>query len=237
MKYYAGILAGGIGSRMENANIPKQFLELNNIPIFIYTIRAFLNVEGIEHIFLAMNKNWIDYSCQELKKHEIPSHKVSMIEGGTTRFDTLCILAQQVTDLDPEAILISHDCARPFVSTRIIMDNMMYIQDYDMVTTSIPTIDTMLLSHDGKRSNTVPDRSTLYADQGPQSFQASTFIKLVNNLTSLEKENYIEAGRIYLKNHLSVGIVKGSRKNFKITNDIDLYMANAILNMETDSLQ
>lgn len=237
MNYYAGILAGGVGSRMKNADKPKQFLELKNIPIFIYTIRAFLNVKGIEHIFLAMNKDWIDYSKHELKKHEIPLHKVSIIEGGKTRFETLCILAEQIADLDPEAILISHDCARPFVSEKIISDNMLYIQDYDMVTTSIPTIDTMLISLDGKESNSVPDRSSLYADQGPQSFKASTFTKLVNNLTSFEKENLIEAGSIYLKNNLSVGIVKGSRENFKITNDIDLYTARTILDLRTDILQ
>lgn len=234
MNFYAGILAGGIGSRMKNANKPKQFLELNNIPIFIYTLRAFLNVNGIEHIFLAMNKDWIDYSKQDLEKHKIPSHKVSIIEGGETRFDTLCILAQQIADLDPEAVLISHDCARPFVSSRIITDNMVYVHDYDMVTTSIPTIDTMIISSDGKKSSTVPDRSSLYADQGPQSFQASTFIKLVNNLTEKEKKTLIEAGNIYLKNNLSVGIVKGSRENFKITNDIDLDTARAILNRNTE---
>lgn len=39
---YAGILAGGIGSRMGNVPLPKQFLDLDNKPILIHTIEKFI---------------------------------------------------------------------------------------------------------------------------------------------------------------------------------------------------
>lgn len=229
MKYYAGILAGGIGSRMENASIPKQFLAINGIPVMVYTIRNFLAVTEIEHIYIAMNPDWIEYAEKLLEDNSLPKEKITIIQGGRTRFESLLFLAKEVSKNGRDSVLISHDCARPFVSSRIIKDNMLALEKYDMVTTSIPVIDTILLSEDGETSAGVPKRSELYSDQGPQSFVADKFLELFHGLSEDEVSEYMEAGKLYLKYGLSVGIAMGSRENFKITNDIDLKIAKAML--------
>lgn len=233
MKYYAGILAGGIGSRMENASIPKQFLEINGVPIMVHTIKSFLVIDEIEHMYIAMNPDWIEYAEKIIGDNSIPRDKVTIIPGGETRFESLLILAREVQKNGVDSVLISHDCARPFVSSRIIKDNIFKLEKYDMVTTSIPVIDTILCSQDGETSVSVPKRSELYADQGPQSFVANKFLELIQKLPNDEIAEYMEAGKLYLKYGLSVGIVLGSRENFKITNEIDLKIARVVLEKGT----
>lgn len=228
MKYYAGILAGGIGSRMASAKMPKQFLKVAGVPVMIRTLRAFLEEERIEHIYIAMNEGFIEYSKELLAEYNMSESKITIIKGGADRFGSLYALATAVAENGADSILISHDCARPFVDQRIISENIEEANHFDMVTTSVPTIDTIIISEDGRRSNNVPQRDKIYCDQGPQTFNAKFFVEMADGLTDEERRKYMEAGKLYLHKGLSVGIVKGSIENFKITNDIDLDIAEAV---------
>lgn len=224
-----GILAGGIGSRM-GGNIPKQFLEVAGKPIIVRTIEAYLKCSEIEQIVVAMNMQWMDY-CQELlRANGINTEEVLLISGGADRFESMVNITKKCIELGGEdAVLVIHDCARPFVSERIIRDNIEYLSQYDMVTTSVPTIDTVILSEDQKTSTSVPNRSHVFQDQGPQSFVAGEFLQLMESIPAEERSLYMEAGRLYLHCGKTVGIVPGDRMNFKITTDFDLKFAEFLL--------
>lgn len=226
---YAGILAGGIGSRMES-KIPKQFLKIAGIPIIVRTINAFLSSKHIDKVILAMNPQWMDYCINLLKEFDVDTSKIIIISGGTTRFLSMVnIVDACISDSGEDNYLCIHDCARPFVSQKIIADNFMLVKDYDMVTTSIPTIDTVIIAEDGKESTCVPERSTIFCDQGPQTFNVKQFKDIQNNLTQAETDAYMEAGRMYLEKGYHVGIVEGDRMNFKITTEFDLTFAELLL--------
>ena len=232
MKVYGGILAGGIGSRMQKeGGLPKQFIEVGGVPVLIRTIQAFLSFEKIDFIFVAMNKDWLDYARKLIVECGIDRSRVELIDGGEARFDSLINLARASSDRSngEQCVLINHDCARPFVSRRIISDCLETMRNYDMVTTSIPTIDTVLISGDGKRSDSVPDRKTVFCDQGPQAFKVDQFLKMVGELAPQEKSRYMEAGRLYLDRNMSVGIVQGERSNFKLTTTFDIVLAEAMI--------
>ena len=173
----AGILAGGIGSRM-GSEIPKQFIEIGHIPIIIRVINRFMNNANVDFTVIAMNKEWIDYCKKMLVKWNINLNKVIIIEGGNTRFESLCKLTEKAFELDKNAIVISHDCARVFVSDEIIDNNFKMINNVDCTTTSIPTIDTVIVSKNGITSNDVPERKNIFLNQGPQTYRANQFIKL-----------------------------------------------------------
>lgn len=229
----AGVLAGGKGTRMTKASLPKQFLKIGDVPIIIRTIRTFLTVEQFDKIIIAMNRDWMEYCENLFDEYKIDKSKIVMIEGGTTRFESLINVAHEAQKFGDDTILMTHDCARVFVSKKIIMDNLEAIKDYPAVTTSIPVIDTILVSKDGHTSNSVPIRSELFADQGPQTCKTNEFLKLVAQLNEGERLNYMEIGKLYLKNHLKVGIVLGDRMNFKITTDLDLRYAEFLLKEES----
>lgn len=230
---YAGILAGGIGSRMES-KVPKQFLKIADVPILVRTVNAFSENKNIDKIILAMNPQWMDYCLDMLKSYGIESDKIIIITGGATRFLSMVnIVDSAIEDLggspSENDYLCIHDCARPFVSSKIISDNIKKAAEYDMVTTSVPTIDTVLISEDGKESTRVPERSTIFCDQGPQTFNIKQFKEIQNNLTQEETDSYMEAGRMYLEKGYRVGIVEGDRMNFKITTEFDMVLAELLL--------
>ncbi len=228
---FAGILAGGSGSRMETATMPKQFIRVCEVPIFIRTIRTFLSVAEIDKVIVSTNPDWEQMYVDLMDEFEIDKDRVILVKGGETRFLSLVNVTAKAHELDPsgEAVIITHDCARMFVSKRIIEDNLRLIHDYDMVTTSLPVIDTILQSDDGKSSSVVPDRSKLWADQGPQTYGVARFMRYVAMIPEADIPHYIEAGKVYLSHNRKIGIVKGERFNFKVTNDIDLQYAEFLL--------
>lgn len=229
---YGGILAGGLGTRMSSSSMPKQFIEIASTPIIVRTIRAFLSVPEIEKIIITMNPAWKEYCVNLLKEHIKEFDRVHIVHGGSTRFESLINLAKACEELNNgtgDPILITHDCARPFVSQEILKNNIAAVRTYDMVTTSIPTIDTVLMSKNQKEGSYVPDRHEVYLDQGPQTLNASAFLALVASLTEQEKVNYIEAGRLYLEKGFTVGIIEGERTNFKITTELDLKYAEFLI--------
>jgi len=236
MKVFGGILAGGVGTRMGAAGgLPKQFLEVGGVPVIVRTLRRFQEVEEIGHTIIAMHPSWAEYTTGLLAENGVNVERVSIVNGGETRFDSLVALAQASVRMadaggdSEEVLLVNHDCARPFVTPEILRANIAGAQEYDMVTTSIPTIDTVLLSGDGKVSDCVPERSTVFMDQGPQTIRVRHFLALVAGLPAAEKAKYMEAGRLYIDKGYKVGIVRGDRGNFKLTTPFDLQLAEALL--------
>ncbi len=230
-----GILAGGLGTRMSGGGLPKQFLNVGGKPVIIRTLERFLNHDGIDRVVIAMNESWMDYCRELLQEYGLDLARVTIVTGGETRFDSLLCLANACVEISEaaghmgEITMINHDCARPFVSDRILSDNIEMVDKYDMVTTSVPTIDTVLLSKDGKVSDCVPDRPTVFLDQGPQTVKVRHFLQLVETLSEEEMEKYMEAGRLYIDKGYRVGIVQGERENFKLTTQFDLKLAEMML--------
>ena len=228
---FGGLLAGGTGSRMETAVMPKQFIPVAGVPIFIRSLNTFLACDQISQVIISTNVDWADQYTRLLREFHVDESRVVLTPGGNSRFTSLVQIAKKAMELskDPEAVIVSHDCARIFVSKRIIEDNIAMMDRYEMVTTSIPTIDTMLQSDDGECCSMVPDRSKLWCDQGPQSFRVGQFLKYVAQIPERDIPNYIEAGKVYLSHNRKIGIVRGDRYNFKVTNDIDLKYAEFLI--------
>jgi 2-C-methyl-D-erythritol 4-phosphate cytidylyltransferase len=228
---FGGLLAGGTGSRMETASMPKQFIRVDGVPIFIRSLRTFLSVEEIDTVVISTNVEWNDYYIELIREFDLDEKRIVLTPGGNTRFTSMvnvCKKAMEIAD-KPDSLIITHDCARIFVNKRILLDNIAMAQNYDMVTTSIPTIDTMLQSDDGFLCSGVPDRSKLWCDQGPQTFFLDRFLRYVSMIPEEDIPNYIEAGKVYLSHNRKIGIVRGERFNFKITNDIDLQYAEFLI--------
>ena len=237
MFVYGGILAGGIGSRMSQSGVPKQFMDVGGVPVIVRTVRRFLQFDGLSGIVIAMHPEWREYAQKILGRNGIDSALIDMVDGGATRFESLinlargCIAAARENGDAGRVLMINHDCARPFVSLDILKSNVSALVDggFDMATTSIPTIDTVLISRDGIVGDCVPERSTVFLDQGPQTVDAAHFLGLVETLSKKDRERYMEAGRLYMEKGFKVGIVPGDRNNFKLTTPFDMAVAERLL--------
>lgn len=123
---YGVVLAGGKGTRMGNVEKPKQFMEVGGKPIIIHTLEKFVVNPQFERVIVLSPKQWITYTQDIIKKYILLSDKIDVIEGGATRNDTIMNAISHIEKfygLDEETIIVTHDSVRPFVTHRILEDN------------------------------------------------------------------------------------------------------------------
>ena len=170
---YAGILAGGIGSRMGNVPLPKQFLDIDNKPILIHTIEKFILVSEFNEIIIATPAQWISHTQDILKKYNITDQRVKVVAGGTDRNETIMNIIdhiRNVNGINNDDVIVTHDAVRPFLTQRIIKENIEVAAKYGAVDTVIEAIDTIVMSKDKQNIHSIPVRNEMYQGQTPQSF-------------------------------------------------------------------
>ena len=233
---YAGILAGGTGTRMGISNMPKQFLDLGNKPIIIHTIEKFLLEPEIEKIVVGVHEDWISHA-EDLVEEYISTFKdrIIIVAGGSDRNTTIENIIKAIDDykeLTDEDIVITHDSVRPFITLRIIKDNIRLAKECDAVDTVVEAVDTIVESTNGEYITNIPNRAHYYQGQTPQRFRCKDFLNLYNSLTSEEKQILTDACKIFVIKGKEVALAKGEYSNLKITTVTDLKIAKSMLEDE-----
>ena len=234
---FAVICAGGIGSRMGNAEKPKQYLNVGGKPIILHTIEKFVVNEEFEKIIVLVPESWISYTKDIINKHLKGVEKVEVMAGGSDRNSTIMNAINYIEEkfgLDDDTIIVTHDAVRPFVTHRIIMDNIEAAVKVGACDTVIPATDTIVESLDGEKISSIPDRSKVYQGQTPQSFRAKRLKELYSSLTDEEKAILTDAAKIYLLKGEAVHLVRGEVFNIKITYPYDLTVAETLINTDRE---
>lgn len=232
---YGVVLAGGIGSRM-GGDKPKQYLTVKNKPIIIYTIEKFFAVSELEKIIVLCPSQWVEHTKNLIEKYIAPAMgRVVVIEGGETRNETIMNAVDFIEkegNLNDDTIIVTHDSVRPFVSHRIIMDNIEAARKYGACDTVVGATDTIVESLDGEVISSIPDRSKMYQGQTPQSFNAVKLRNMYNALSDEEKDILTDAAKIFVIKGEKVALVDGETYNMKITYPYDLRVAKSLLEDE-----
>lgn len=229
---FAGILAGGKGTRMGKTDLPKQFLMLGEKPILIHTLEQFVVADNIDHIVVAVPETWINYTKDIIEKY-CKDNRVTVIQGGQNRNETIfniCNYIKENFEVTEEDVIVTHDAVRPFITQRIIKDNIEKCKEYGATDTVIPATDTIVEAKDNTTISNIPIRDIMYQGQTPQSFNIAKFMEVSNSLTEEEKDILTDAAKIYVLKDQKVGLVMGELYNMKITTMYDLKMANLMLN-------
>ncbi|MGX8693299.1 MAG: IspD/TarI family cytidylyltransferase [Methanobrevibacter sp.] len=229
---FAAILAGGIGSRMGGTDTPKQFLNLGNKPVIVHTIEKFVINKDIDKIIVLTPKNFINHTVHLIEEYIPNCDNIVVIEGGQTRNDTIMNSISFIDEnfgIDDESIIITHDSVRPFVTHRIIEDNIKAARKYGACDTVVPATDTIVESINGETIESIPVRDYYYQGQTPQSFNIKKLFNLITSLTEEEKNILTDACKIFTLKDEDVHLVDGEVTNIKITYPYDLKLANTIL--------
>lgn len=232
---FGAILAGGIGTRMGNVEKPKQYLNIGGKPIIIHTIEKFVLNEEMEAVIVLTPKQWVNHTKDLVKKHIPNKSNIFVIEGGADRNGTVMNAIKFIEDnytLDNDTIIVTHDSVRPFVSHRIIAENIKYAKKYTACDTVIPATDTIVRSEDGEAITEIPDRSQMYQGQTPQSFKAKKLKDMYLSLSEDEKKILTDACKIMVLKGEKVYLVEGEIGNMKVTYPYDLKVAEALLKGE-----
>lgn len=226
------VLAGGKGTRMGNVEKPKQFMNVGEKPIIIHTIEKFVVNTEFEKVIVLSPKQWIKHTQDLVNKYIFDKNRVVIIEGGSTRNETIMNSIKYIEEhhgLNEDTIIVTHDSVRPFVTHRILEENIYYAREYGACDTVIPATDTIVESKDGELITSIPDRSHMFQGQTPQSFKAKKLKDVYYSLSEEEKEILTDACKILVMKGEAVHLVDGEVFNIKITYPYDLKVAEALL--------
>ena len=151
MKRIAVIFAGGVGSRMRNDKMPKQFLEWNGKPILIQTLAIFEAEPYIDGIVLVCKADWMDYAKELIEKEGLQK-VVSVVPGGETALDSQyngLLETKRLYGVDNVTVLI-HDGVRPLVDSSTIVRNIRSVESKGSAITVTPAIETVMVTDDGE---------------------------------------------------------------------------------------
>ena len=234
---YGVILAGGVGSRM-GGDKPKQYLNLKGRPIIIYTIEKFFACPEIDRIIVLCPAQWEEHTKDLIKKYISPAQeKITVTRGGATRNETIMNavdLIEKNGDLNDDTIIVTHDSVRPFVTHRIIEENIAACEKYGACDTVIKATDTIVESKDANAISSIPNRNYMYQGQTPQSFKAKKLKALYHSLTQEEKEILTDAAKIFVLKGETVALVDGEDFNIKITYPYDMRVERSLLEDEEE---
>lgn len=222
------IIAGGNGQRM-NQDIPKQFINVQDKPVIVYTLEAFQNHPDIDAIQVVCIEGWHEILIAYAKQFNI-TKLIGVTLGGETgqasiRNGVLSILE----NFDEEDIVLVHDAIRPMVSADIISDNIAICKIHGSAIAAIPCAEAMLQTESKKHSVSVHDRDKLMRTQTPQAFPLG---KLANiHEMAIEKGilNSIASCTLMIELGQKVYFSIGSEKNIKLTTTDDIEIFKALL--------
>ncbi len=212
------LLAAGDGKRTETT-IPKQFLIIAGLPLLFNTFQAFSYLREVT-FHLVLNDNQVNYwkdLCSEYNFHI--NHTI--VSGGPTRFHSVKSGLRNIPD---NAIVLIHDGVRPFPSSTTINN---VIEITSRKGNAIPVIDISDSVREVKGVyNKVVDRETIKLVQTPQGFIAS---KIKDAYQLPYNELFTDDSQVLEATGVKINTVMGNADNIKVTTQIDIIIAEAIL--------
>lgn len=230
-KNVAIIFAGGVGSRMDIENVPKQFLELNDIPIMIYTLLNFENHPEIDGIVISCLESWIDYLEVKLKEFNITKVK-KIVSGGNTGQDSIYKALKAAEEVyGKDTIVLIHDGVRPYLKSELISNCIKKVNAYGTAITYTPCNETIVISADKKNIQSVPFRKDTLAGQAPQCFKLGEILSCHDIMREKNPnyENIVDSCTLYISLGKNITLIEGHRGNIKITTPSDYYQFESLL--------
>jgi len=231
---YTGILAAGIGLRMNRQDMPKPFLPLGKKPIIIHTLEQFFISPQVEKIIVVVHEYWKRYTEDLITKHDAMGKDVVVIAGGANKTASIKTIVEHIDaswGIGEYDILLAHDAVRPFITQRMIDENVETAKNTGAANTVMITNDTIIVTKDGQTLAEVPPKTTMFAQQTPITFN----LKLLNTVFQKTSEQGIaletetEIARLFVQQGYEMQLVSGEYSNMKIINPYDLEVAEALL--------
>lgn len=224
------IFAGGIGSRM-GAKVPKQFLEINGVPILIKTLMHFQNHEKIDAICLVIKEEYLDYTKKLLKKYKMDKVK-DVIKGGKTGQDSIYNGLKRASEKYPgDSIVLVHDGVRPIITREVITENIRSVKKYGSAITCKNCVETIITTKSNEFVEGIIDRSISLTAQAPQSFILEELLAAHEAMRKINPgyEGVIDSCTLMRIFKKELHVVIGNDDNLKVTTKKDYAIVKALM--------
>ncbi len=235
MSKIALIIAGGVGSRM-GQDIPKQFINVYDKPVIIYTLEAFQKHPAIDEVYCVCLEGWHDVLKAYAKQFGITKLK-DVFNGGESAQESIRNGIFGIKSAGEGDIIVIHDGVRPLVDDSVLSDVVITCEKYGNAVTSMPYNEQIFVKKDEKTTNQYIPRDTLRRVSTPQAYK---YEKLVWAYRKAFEEN-VGIGPSSYTNTMMVDLgetlhfASGSDRNIKLTTKDNLEIFKAYLKMEKDS--
>lgn len=216
---YNIIVAAGSGSRF-GAALPKQYCLMNGRPVLMHTIENMRVALPDSHVVLVLNKDFVDYWAELCEQYSFESPRV--VVGGDSRWQSVKNAIDTIPD-DAEVITV-HDGARPIVDRMMVERLIAALND---APGAIPVVSVTDSLRQLNEQGSVPvDRALYKAVQTPQVFQAE---KLIEAYSLPFTPTFTDDASVMAAMGYEVALVEGDTYNIKITNPLDIEIAQLYL--------
>ena len=232
------IFAGGTGQRMNTRSVPKQFLQLHNKPIIVYTLEQFNEHPEIDAIVIACLESHIDY-MKKLDDH-FDLHKVkAVVPGGKTGqesiYNGLSAIKELCTASGEDPVVLVHDGVRPLIDQDTITACLRCVEQHGNAVTVVPAQETIVADcRDGLVGN-IMARNRCSMARAPQCFYLSDLLKCHSQAIAQGRSDFIDSASLMQFYGHDVYTVEGKMENIKITTPMDFYIFRALADARENS--
>jgi 2-C-methyl-D-erythritol 4-phosphate cytidylyltransferase len=208
---------------------PKQFLTIGGVPILIHSLRAFLAIERVQAVYVAVRASEIERVRSQVAEFGL-GVRVHVVEGGDFRQQSVA-KALAALPAQPDDVVLVHDAVRPLIDVATIERTIDEVLAQGAAIVGMPAVDTIKqverTAHGAIISSTIPRERVVYA-QTPQGARYSLLKQAFDEAAADEFVGTDEASLLE-RAGVQVAVVPGSARNFKITQPGDLELAEFYL--------
>lgn len=220
---HAMLFAGGTGTRMKSENIPKQFIEVDGKPIIIRTLENFAFHPLVDDIVIACIASGIDHLKKLIEQYRIPKVR-NIVEGGSSGFESIHNgLVEVAKNADESDVVLICDGVRPVMSEQLISECIGLAKEYETAVPVVRSIDSVLVSEDGKNCNVNMPRENMYITQAPQGYTMRKIMWAHDEAARRGLINPTSSADLMIELGETVRIFIGERDNIKVTTPEDLF--------------
>lgn len=218
----AVVLAAGVGARVGGGE-PKQFLELNGIPVLARTIRS---LAWCERILVVHHPDHAERTRGLVERAGLGS-RVTLAAGGATRRASIAAALAALADAADDAPLVLQNAASPNTPVELFRACLAGLRTHDVVQAYVPAVHTVF-SHDGRELTEVLPRDRLGYSADPTVYRLGCLHRIV-----AAQAADITAGEMTLDTARALGIpvllVPSPASNLKLTTAADLLLLRALV--------
>ena len=228
------IIAGGVGARM-NQDIPKQFINVCDKPVIVYTLEAFQQHPEIDAIEVVCLDGWHDVLRAYAKQFGIAKLE-NVVSGGDVGQASIRNGLYDIYERhnSKDDIVLIHDAIRPMLSAEIISENIRVCRERGNAITVVPCTAAMLKTYDSVSADEQVPRDNLKITQTPQTFFLEDIIGAHKEALEKGITNSVASCTMYIELGRTLHMALGSEKNLKLTTAEDIEIFKALLNAKKD---
>ncbi|MBI5853893.1 MAG: 2-C-methyl-D-erythritol 4-phosphate cytidylyltransferase [Nitrospirae bacterium] len=205
---------------------PKQFLELQGLPLLAHTLRAFESAQSVSAVVVVAPAADLPFCQHDIVDRHGFKKVLKLVPGGEERQDSVRHGVEGVDERHD--VIIVHDAVRPFLTPVMIDEVVALARRHRAAIVAIPMRDTVKrVGESGLIEGTV-DRQRLWLAQTPQAFERA-LLQEAHRKAYLDSYRATDDAQWVERLGIPVAIVEGSSENIKVTRPEDLAMGEAIL--------